>query len=208
MNTPIQQEYRSLAPIYDRRWASYIQKSITATINLIEVTQPDSILDLGCGTGTLLQSLGNKFPQAQLTGLDFSPEMLQIAREKHPDTVNLVLGSADYLPFADHSFALIISTSALHYFPHPLETIQEARRVLKPNGCLMITDWCYDYWSCRFLNLYLGLGNRPYIHIYSLKELEQMFISQGFTNINTQKYKIDWFWGMMTVQGMTDPPQL
>ncbi|ELR98212.1 class I SAM-dependent methyltransferase [Gloeocapsa sp. PCC 73106] len=201
MTLPVQQEYSHLAPIYDRRWASYIQKSIQATTNLLEINPPNSILDLGCGTGTLLQSLSHLFPEAQLVGLDFSQEMINIAKKKLPDSVKLLVGSADHLPFADNCFDLVISTSAFHYFPNPRLAIQEANRVLKPKGSLVISDWCSDYWTCRLLDFWLRLFNRAHFHTYGVKELQQLFESQGLTEIKIDRYKINWFWGMMTAQG-------
>lgn len=198
---PVQQEYARLAPEYDRRWAIYLEKSITQTLNLLQVNPPNRILDLGCGTGLLLQSLLSKFPEAKLVGIDFSPEMLNVAKQRLPETIELHLGSSEDLPFAENSFDLVISTSAFHYFPNPGLAITEITRVLKTNGNLVITDWCADYWTCRLLDLWLRLFNRAHVHTYTVKEFEQLFQSQGLTEIQVSKYKLNWFWGMMTAQG-------
>jgi ubiquinone/menaquinone biosynthesis C-methylase UbiE len=198
----IQQEYSRLAPIYDRRWANYIERSIKATISRLAISHNSNILDFGCGTGALLQSLLSLAPDAKLTGLDFSPEMLDIAKAKLKDSAELLLGSADHLPFAEESFDLVISTSAFHYFPNPLQVMTEATRVLKTNGRLVITDWCYDYWTCRLLDFWLHLSNRAHYHTYRVKEFQDMFKAQGLAQITIERYKIDWFWGMMTAQGV------
>jgi len=199
---PVQQEYARLAPIYDRRWAVYIHQSIAATLNYLNIEPPHRILDLGCGTGRLLHDLSSRFPEAQLVGLDFSQEMLNIAQERLSDGVELQVGSADNLSFLDQSFDLVISTSAFHYFPNPVIAIQEATRVLKTGGTLVISDWCSDYWTCRILDLWLRLSNRAHIHTYSVKEFEQLLKNQGLTQITVEKYKINWFWGMMSAQAI------
>ncbi|TVQ45134.1 MAG: methyltransferase domain-containing protein [Gloeocapsa sp. DLM2.Bin57] len=197
---PVQEEYARLAPQYDRRWSIYLDKSITKTLNLLHINPPKQILDLGCGTGLLLQALLARFPEAKLVGIDYSLEMLNIAKQRLPDTVELHLGSAEDLPFTENSFELVISTSAFHYFPNPVVAIQEATRVVKTNGNLVITDWCADYWTCGLLDLWLRLFNRAHVHTYTVKEFEQLFHSQGLTDIQVSKYKINWFWGMMTAQ--------
>ena len=199
---PVQQEYARLAPIYDRRWAFYIHQSIGATLNYLNIEPPHRILDLGCGTGRLLHDLSSRFPEAQLVGLDFSQEMLNIAQERLSDGVELQVGSADNLSFLDQSFDLVISTSAFHYFPNPVIAIQEATRVLKTGGTLVISDWCSDYWTCRILDLWLRLSNRAHIRTYSVKEFEQLLKNQGLTQITIEKYKINWFWGMMSAQAI------
>ena len=199
---PVQQEYARLAPIYDRRWAFYIHQSIAATLNCLNLEAPHRILDLGCGTGKLLDSLSSLFPDAKLVGLDFSQEMLNIAKERLSDGVELHFGSDNNLPFPDQSFDLVISTSAFHYFPNPVMAIREATRVLKTGGNLVISDWCSDYWTCRMLDLWLRLSNRAHIHTYSVKEFEQLLKNQGLSQVTVEKYKINWFWGMMTAQGI------
>ncbi len=198
---PVQREYARLAKTYDRRWASYLEGSITQTLNLLHSSSPNQILDLGCGTGLLLESLLARFPEAKLVGIDYSLAMLDVAKQRLPETIELHLGSAEDLPFADHSFDLVISTSAFHYFPNPVLGILEATRVLKTNGNLVITDWCADYWTCGLLDLWLRLFNRAHVHTYTVKEFEQLFQNQGLTEIQVSRYKINWFWGMMTVQG-------
>lgn len=204
MSTPVQQEYSRLAPIYDRRWTNYVDRSIQATLNRLNIEPNSRILDLGCGTGSLFQSLLDVVPEAELLGLDLSTEMLDIAREKLPDSIELVVGSADNLPFADESFNLVISTSAFHYFPNPVSVITEAKRVLKTNGRLVITDWCRDYWTCRLLDLWLRWFNSSHFRTYNTEELREMFLTQGLTQVTIERYKIDWFWGMMTAQGIKE----
>ncbi len=199
---PIQTEYSRLAPRYDRRWSFYINATIQKTINCLDLKPQERILDLGCGTGTLIQSLLTLVPEAEIVGLDCSDAMLSVARQKLPNSVELHLGSADSLPFPSENFNLVISTSAFHYFCNPSLVIQEAKRILKPNGCLVITDWCHDYLTCRVFDFCLRLFNQAHFRTYGVDECQAMLQAEGLHEVIIERYKIDWFWGMMTAKAV------
>jgi ubiquinone/menaquinone biosynthesis C-methylase UbiE len=147
---PVQQEYSRIAHKYDRRWSFYIEATIQATLNRLDIHSGDRILDLGCGTGTLIQNLLTVALETKIVGLDPSVEILNIAMQKLPAAIVLKIGSATNILFSSNSFDVLISTSAFHYFRNPDLAVQEMQRVLKPGGCLIITDWCHDYRNCRY----------------------------------------------------------
>lgn len=97
---------------------------------------PARILDAGCGTGYGARLLRARWPSCQLTGIDFAPAMLEIARH----TTDLCL-SADMeaLPFADHSFDLWWSSLAIQWC-NPDKVFQEAARVLQAGGQLALSS--------------------------------------------------------------------
>jgi malonyl-CoA O-methyltransferase len=99
---------------------------------------PDAtVLDVGCGTGRLLELLGQRYPWAVLTGLDLAPNMLKQAAERLPETVCLLQGDAEQLPFADSSFQLVLSSSTFQWLDSLQCCFSEMRRVLEPAGrCL------------------------------------------------------------------------
>ncbi|MBD2100174.1 class I SAM-dependent methyltransferase [Leptolyngbya sp. FACHB-261] len=201
---PVQKEYSRLAPLYDHRWSFYIDSTIQETINRLAINPHERVLDLGCGTGALIQRLLHLAPEARFFGLDPSVEMLCVAKRKLPDSVELCVGSADTLPFANESFDVVISTNAFHYFRDPAQAIQEARRVLKPNGRLVITDWCHDYLTCRICDLLLRLFNRAHFRTYGVSQCQVMLQNEGLHEVSIEKYKIDWLWGMMTAQAVKE----
>jgi ubiquinone/menaquinone biosynthesis C-methylase UbiE len=194
----VQKEYARLAPDYDRRWSFYIEATLQATLSHLEIRSGDRVLDLGCGTGTLIQHLLEIAPEAEIVGLDSSAEMLKIAKQKLPASVQLQMSSAESIPFPSNGFDILVSTSALHYFRNPDRAIEEMQRVLKPSGRLILTDWCYDYWTCRGLDLWLRLRDRAYCRTYGMSDLKQMLQAGGFEVVEIERYKIDWLWGMMT----------
>lgn len=195
---PVQNEYAHLAAQYDRRWSFYVNATVQKTINCLDINSHERILDLGCGTGTLIQRLLHLAPETEVVGLDPSVEMLNVARQKLPESVELRVGSADNIPFPNESFDWVISTNAFHYFRSPSQAIQEAKRILKPNGHLVITDWCDDYLTCRICDAFLRLVNRAHFRTYGVSECQKMLQNEGLAQVSVEKYKIDWLWGMMT----------
>lgn len=195
---PVRAEYARLSRYYDRRWSCYVDASIDATLR--RLPEPGKrVLDLGCGTGSLLQVLRCNWPQSELIGLDLSFEMLQVAGRKLGADAALCQGSAQQLPWRSNVFDLVISTSAFHYFRNPERVLAEVKRVLRPGGHAVITDWCHDYWTCRLLERFLHRFNPAHHRAYRLAECADMLRTGGLEPRLLQRYKIDWLWGLMTV---------
>ncbi|CAL8266362.1 unnamed protein product [Lota lota] len=99
-------------------------------------------VDLGCGTGQLSRLLAPHFQD--LVGLDISEGQLEEARavQGYPN-VTYRLGTAEDLPFADNSVDLLAASSAAHWFQQQL-FLAEAKRVLKPRGCIALVGFGDD----------------------------------------------------------------
>ncbi len=190
-------EYNRLAPIYDERWSRYVRLSVRETIRRLDFSPSERLLDVGCGTGSLLGSLAEAFPDAVLYGIDPSPEMLAVAGKKPGCRADLRVGVAESLPFDNGSFDVVVSSSSLHYWRKPDAALAEISRVLAPGGRIVITDWCADYLSCRICDVCLRLVNRAHRGTYSVKECICLLKSAGFGNIGVERYRIDWLWGLM-----------
>lgn len=107
----------------------------------------ESVLDVGCGTGTLAIA-AKRFvgPTGSIYGIDASPAMIERARDKAKRAgaqVILEEGLAEALPFSDARFDVVLSTVMLHHLPRKLrqQGVGEMRRVLKPGGRLLAIDF-------------------------------------------------------------------
>ncbi|MDD1729622.1 MAG: methyltransferase domain-containing protein [Methanospirillum sp.] len=106
---------------------------------------PLKILDVGCGTGAmalLFAGMGH-----QVTGIDLSREMLTKAGKKADEkslTLELGTGDAEYLPFPDGSFDVVVNRHLLWTLPHPETALKDWHRVLKPGGRVFIIDGVWD----------------------------------------------------------------
>lgn len=114
-------------------------------IALAQVSAGRRMLDLGCGTGTLVLIARRLHPGATVIGVDGDPTILDIARRKAQRErirVQLDEAMAYALPYADGSFDAVVSTLMLHHLtPDQQErTLAEVRRVLGPRGRFVIAD--------------------------------------------------------------------
>jgi ubiquinone/menaquinone biosynthesis C-methylase UbiE len=198
---PVLREYARLAPEYDRRWSAYVGATIRETLRRLAARPGERVLDVGCGTGTLLQELA-AVPDVRLVGIDPSAEMLAIARGKLPPTVSLVRGVAERLPLPDRAFDAVVSTNSFHYFRRPVEALREMRRVLVPGGRLVITDWCDDYLTCRLCDRLLRLLGRAPVRVYRSGECRQLLAAAEVPAAEVERYKINWLWGLMTARAV------
>jgi ubiquinone/menaquinone biosynthesis C-methylase UbiE len=132
-----QVNYDAIAPNYDQRTQDgYLEGVTSALQKLARQVEVQRMLDLGCGTGRSLRGLAGPI----CYGLDFSGGMLAQAR-LFDSTYRLVNASAPAPPFASTSFDLIICVLALHHFPHKLQAIENAYRMLRPGGIFAIVNF-------------------------------------------------------------------
>jgi len=127
--------YDETAGIYDRRYAE-IQKE---KYRLVLKNLPEKvgrILDLGCGTGLLLDDLSKRADI--VVGIDASEKMLGAAKARKA-RAELVLADADHLPFKDASFDCVVSVTLLQNIPEPGTCVDGAARVLKKGGLAVFT---------------------------------------------------------------------
>jgi ubiquinone/menaquinone biosynthesis C-methylase UbiE len=133
--------YRKYAGIYDRLFDSMNKGLKLVGIRMFRPTKGMSILDVGCGTGSHLE-LYQRY-KCNLYGIDMSPSMLNVARERLGDTVQLELGDATDMPYKDKKFDLVISMLTLHEMSPETRSavLNEVRRVLKIGGRLLLIDF-------------------------------------------------------------------
>lgn len=193
-------EYARLAQVYDKKWSFYVESTTRETVARLSLRPTDRLLDVGCGTGALLQRLSAIHPVAQLSGVDPVPEMLAIARRRLSGAIELHEAWAEHLPFAAEQFDVVVSCNMFHYLGRPIDALHEMGRVLRPGGQLVITDWCDDYLACRICGLYLRLFNRAHFKVYSERECAGLLNETGYTRVDIDRFKINWLWGLMTAK--------
>ncbi len=106
-----------------------------AILEALALRPGDRLLEIGCGGGLLLRDA--LAGGAQATGLDHSEEMVDLARERAPGA-EVVLASADSLPFADGSFTAVAMSVVFFFLDQPSQVLRECRRVSRPGGRLAV----------------------------------------------------------------------
>lgn len=138
--------FRWLTPLYDPllKWImreETFKRKLTSQANI----QPGmTVLDLGCGTGTLTLMIKRAHPNADVTGLDGDPQVLDIARDKSRG-VNIQWdeGLASSLPYPDSVFDRVVTSLVIHHLVTDDKRLafKEIYRVLKPHGELHLVDF-------------------------------------------------------------------
>ena len=195
----IRKVYGRAAKNYDKFWDFYIVPSYSKTLARIDLQKGSKILDLGCGTGALLKILEDRFPSSELTGIDLTEEMLAVAKQKLSDNVELLLGSATNLPFDSKSFDWILMSNVIGHLSDKKAALKEVHRVLKNPGKIVITDWTRDFQTMNLVHFYTKLINYSQYRSLRTTELESLLDDCDFNHLHTERYKINWFWGLYTI---------
>jgi ubiquinone/menaquinone biosynthesis C-methylase UbiE len=197
--TTMSRQYNRIAPVYDRVWSRYVAKSLGFLQHWAVIGSDETVLDVGCGTGTFEHLILQTQPEQAITGVDLSAGMLAIARQKcqgYPQ-VGFTLAAATDLPFADCSFDRVVTASALHHFADPQAALQEMRRVLKPKGELVILDWCNDDWRCRVYDFVLRRFDPAHQRCYTQAELHGLLAGAGYQVQRTSRFSPGPAWMLM-----------
>ena len=99
------------------------------------------LLDVGCGTGLMIELLARECPNLRCTGLDLTPKMIEVARAKRLPNAEFLVGDSENLPFAAESFDAVICANSFHHYPNPQKFFDGAARVLRPGGRLILRDY-------------------------------------------------------------------
>ncbi len=137
------QKFDRRSMTYEDSWAQgvFFDRVHNAVLDLVESqTHPKSIVDVGCGTGRLLRKARERWPDAQLIGVDPAEGMVEKARSMMP-SATFYVSVAESLPLPDASIDLAFSTMSYHHWVDQVEGVREMARVLRPGGRFFLADF-------------------------------------------------------------------
>lgn len=123
---------------YDRHWARLTRQTVASTLDAAGVVKGTRTLDVCTGPGMLAEAALAR--GAEAVGLDFSGEVLEIAKRNVPDA-ELHQGDAQALPFEDDSFDAVVCGFGVVHLPDPEKALREMRRVLRPGRRMAASVW-------------------------------------------------------------------
>jgi SAM-dependent methyltransferase len=120
--------------------------------------QTGSVLDVGCGPGTLALEIARRAPGLKVTGIDISADMIDLARASASEAglgerLRFEVADGVALPFPDGSVDLVVSTLSMHHWERKAAVLAELARVVRPGGEIRI----YDVWRPALVSAAHGL---------------------------------------------------
>lgn len=136
--------------------------------------QPGRVIDLGCGTASRLQALAERYPQAEVLGIDASEAMLRAGNKHLP----LLAADAEALPLKPGVAGLVWSNLLLHWLGDPLAGLREASRILETGGLLMFSSFGPD--TLKELRASFSDGYEHCLPFIDMHDYGDMLIDCGF----------------------------
>lgn len=167
--------YKYLSRVYDRVNPFVWNETMRAeAIAMLDPDENDRVLDVGCGTGFATEGLLERTERVH--GLDQSIHQLEKAYAKlgKRGAVRFYRGDAERLPFADDAFDAVWSSGSIEYWPDPVETLREFRRVVKPGGRVLVVGPDYPDSTA------LQKAADAIMLFYDEREADRMFDAAGF----------------------------
>jgi len=143
--------YDQIANGYDGQYHLEQDAKITVALKNLSTVNNAIILDAGCGTGLLFPHIAKK---AKLVlGIDTSPKLLKQAKTKTKahNNIAVIRADADHSPFAADTFIHVFAVTLLQNLLNPTKTLEEIKRVTKPNATIVITA-LKKHWTLEALN--------------------------------------------------------
>ncbi len=165
------------------------------TVNLAQIKQGDSVLEIGCATGSLSHAAKKQAgKEGSVAAIDIIPGMIEVSRKKAAEAnldVSFQVGNIQDIPFPDEHFDEVMCSFMIFHMSEKVRNngIKEIFRVLKPNGSLLVLDLALppEKISRSILKLFLGFMLK-----HDLEDLKPVMESSGFskTEISRAKYRV------------------
>ncbi len=134
------------AAVYERSMGRWSRRLAPGFAGFAGIERAARVLDVGCGTGSLLFELADNTAHRHLTGIDASEIYLAAAQaqanaQSAGSRITFQHGDACAMPFAEDSFDAALCQLVLQFVPQPGEAVAEMRRVVRPGGIVAAAVW-------------------------------------------------------------------
>ncbi len=188
------------ARAYATGFASATAMCVPAMVSAVAAGAGHMALDLCSGHGIVAKGLHDA--GAEVTGLDFSPAMLELARASYPD-IEFIQGDATETTFKDNSFDAVTMGFGILHIPDAAKALREVKRILKPGGKFAYSVWHGPEHSAAFRIVFgaigahgdteVGLPPGPAIHDFAGREFATAALTEaGFSNPNFDTVESHW----------------
>jgi ubiquinone/menaquinone biosynthesis C-methylase UbiE len=176
---------------YDREMAFFDRRLFGDSRDWVCRRAVGNVLEVAIGTGL---NLAHYPPEVTLTGIEFSPAMLDLARERAkglPREIDLREGDAQRLDFPDATFDTVVCTFSLCAIPDERKAVAEMHRVLKPGGLLLLADHVRSSaWLARGVQRILEVATVPLQGEHFLRRPFTVVEGAGMTIEQHERFKL------------------
>lgn len=179
----------SYASKYDKQmeksWNKFYKILIEKLIQ--DTAETKRLLEVGTGTGIIALELSNNI--SDITAVDLSTEMIKVAKNKQiergADNIDFRIGNACRLELEDNSFDTIIASNILHLLTEPELALMEMKRLLKPEGKIIVPTFCHgETMKSGIISRLMGLSGFRVANRWSAKSFENFIGQNGFNVMN------------------------
>ena len=188
--------WQRVAGQYLAKWAKLTQLFIEPLLDAANVGKTMKVLDVACGPGIVSEMIRAR--KAVPVGIDFSPEMIKLARFYYP-SIDFFEGDAQQLQFDNASFDAVVMNFGMLHMPQPLQAMKEAGRVLRKKGRFAFTVWASPEKSpasrvmndakAKFADMNVSLPAAPPYDYFEDQENCRSFLSQAGFDAKTLHYE-------------------
>lgn len=181
--TKIKQSFANASLTYDN--VAQLQRNVGCDLlqAFLQKHLTGIVLDLGCGTGFLTQTLLPHCSGADLVALDLALPMLHTTREKLNDSVHYICADAEQLPFTTQNVQTVFSNLALQWCLPLDNALNELHRILKSDGELIFSIFGSQT-LCELKSAWAKVDDYAHVNeFYTLKQLQVLLENAGFVDI-------------------------
>jgi ubiquinone/menaquinone biosynthesis C-methylase UbiE len=157
-------------------WFKFYQ---TLALSKLKLEHGGSFLDVGCGTGWAVRVAASRLKSGISCGIDISPKMIgnAVSRKSGGELENACfqIANSESIPFRDETFNSIICTFSIHHYENPVASLSEMKRVLKPDGTIVILESARELspanWLQDRIRRYI---EKSHVKYYTVNEMTNM----------------------------------
>ncbi len=165
-------------------------------LSYVNIESDYVILDVGSGGGATVNWLAQRAFKGKVFGIDYSADMVEYSKKINKklitqNRVEIIEGSVGKMGFSDNLFDLVTAIETYYFWPNFTEALQEIKRVLKPDGKLlmvneMVKDGVYEIKNAKLIQ-------KTQVRLFSLEEIKDIIQSVGFGDVQIfTKDKTPW----------------
>lgn len=150
---------------------------------LVQLEKDTVVLEIGCGNGHGTKLIKRYFNPKKIVAVDLDSKMIAIAKRNNTDpSITFTVGDAANLStIPDKSFDAVFDFGIVHHIPNWQDCLDELKRVLKPDGELILEDLSIETFTNGVGNIYRKVLDHPYKDMFTRKEFFDYLEKLGFT---------------------------